>query len=195
MSASPACFPETLLPATPPPETATLTAGMAAGDSAAVATFYGHYFRFLFSEARRATRRDEAFCLDVVQEATLRIVRTIASVDNEARLIAWLKLVVRTTALDLLRREKRRRVYEAAMVPPESAKDESACERAERMEWLGKQIAIFAPELVRIIEMRFENRWTLRKIASLLGLSIGTIDGRLRRAITHLRERAQEDFE
>src|SRR3954471_16462602 len=85
-----------------------LTAGMAAGDAKAVESFYRRYFDWLYAQARRATRRDEAFCLDVVQDAVLRIVRTIRRVSTESELRAWLRLVVQTTALDRLRCERRR---------------------------------------------------------------------------------------
>ena len=192
MSVAPVSFAETLVPATAPPETASLTAAMAAGNEAAVARFYRHYFDGLYAEARRATRRDEAFCLDVVQEATLRIIRNIRPVDSEARLAAWLKLVIRTTALDLLRSEKRRRIREAAVGPPDAGVEDN---QAEQIEWLRRQIASLDPQLVKIIEWRFEDRWTLKRIAGKLGLSVGTIDGRLRRALKHLGDLAREDFD
>ena len=46
-----------------------------------------------------------------------------------------------------------------------------------------------------MIELRFEQRWTLGRIGTLFGLSIGTIDGRLRRALKELRDRATEEFD
>ena len=88
-------------------QTAELTAGMASGDRSAVETFYRRYFDLLYAEARRATRRDEAFCLDVVQEGVLRIIRSVRRVASEAQLATWLRLVIRTTAFDMLRNEAR----------------------------------------------------------------------------------------
>jgi RNA polymerase sigma factor (sigma-70 family) len=192
MPVVPARIPETLVPATAPPETAALTAAMATGSAVAVEQFYRHYFRLLYTEARRATRRDEAFCLDVVQDATLRIIRNIRPVDSQVRLMAWLKLVVRTTALDLLRTEKRRRIREASIVPSDAGFD---TDQAERIAWLRGQIASLDPQLLRIIEWRFDHRWTLAKIAGTLGLSVATIDGRLRRALKQLGQTAREDFD
>jgi len=89
--------------------TKTLTAAMAAGNEDAVETFYRRYFDWLYAQARRATRRDESFCLDVVQDAVLRIVRTVRCVKTEPQFRAWLRLVVQTTAFDRLRSERRRR--------------------------------------------------------------------------------------
>jgi RNA polymerase sigma factor (sigma-70 family) len=167
---------------------------MAAGDPAAIERFYRGHFDRLYREARRSTgRRDEAFCLDVVQESVLRIVRTVRPVADEARLAAWLKLVVRTTAYDMLRREQRRQRHEsaAAAMP---LREHVLVDDEPRLAWLRRRIASMDPKLGRMIELRFAQRWTLARIGSLFGLSVGTIDGRLRRALEHLRALAQEDL-
>ena len=81
---------------------------MAAGDSRAVEAFYRQYFDWIFGQARRVSGRDESFCLDVVQESVLRVIRTVRPIGSEGQFRAWLQLVVRTTALDLMRSERRR---------------------------------------------------------------------------------------
>ena len=65
----------------------------------------------------------------------------------------------------------------------------------DRLQWLRARIATMDKQIVRMIEMRFERRWTLARIAETLGLTIGTIDGRLRRALADLRQRATEEFD
>lgn len=174
-----------------------LTAAVAGGDEAAVEAFYRRYFDRLYSQARRATGRDEAFCLDVVQEAILRVIRSLRPVADEAELMAWLGLVVRTTAYDLLRADRRRRDREEAFAAAGATRgraDDVACnsggEDDERLAWLRAELATLDPELLRIIELRYEQRWTLQRIGALLGLSTGTVDGRLRRALKGLRGRA-----
>ncbi len=169
-----------------------LTAAMAAGDEVAVGTFYRRYFDWLYDQARRATRRDEAFCLDVVQEAVLRVVRTIRAVETEPALRAWLKLVVRAIAYDQLRHESRRRRREllAVVGRRECATSAGDLPDEEQIAWLGQEIARLDPKLVTMIQLRFQKGWTLQRIASALGVSAGTIDGRLRRALRQLRRRA-----
>src|SRR4051812_42959380 len=159
---------------------------MAAGNAGSIETFYSQYFDFLYHHARRATRRDEAFCLDVVQDAVIRIIRTIRSVDSEAQLRAWLALVIRTTAYDLLKSERRRGVRETVVV---AAGDNTLDSDEDRLEQLRCEIARLDPHLARLIELRFERQWTLARIAQQLGLTVGTIDGRLRRAMLTLRRR------
>lgn len=179
-----------------PDATEKLTAAMAAGDEEAVETFYRRYFDWLYAQARRATRRDESFCLDIVQDAVLRIVRTVRTASSEAQFRAWLRLVVQTTAFDAMRNERRRRRRELAVVAVPAAapaKDDDLFDDEHRR-WLRQQVARFDPQLVRLIELRFEKRWTLSRIAALFGLSIGTIDGRIRRALKELKERAPEEL-
>jgi len=166
-----------------------LTAAMAAGDADAVAAFYREYFDWMFIQARLATRRDESFCLDVVQDAVLRVMRTIKPVDSEPQIRAWLRLVVQTTAFDLLRGEKRRKAREAASAAPEIV---CTADNGEQLDWLAEQLRRLDPQLVKIIQLRFEHRWTLRRIGEMLGVTTGAVDGRLRRALQALRESATD---
>jgi RNA polymerase sigma factor (sigma-70 family) len=172
-----------------------LTRALAAGKEEAVETFHRRYFDWLYAQARRATRRDEAFCLDVVQDAMLRIIRTVHPVECDVRFRAWLKLVVQTTAWDRLRSEKRRRQRELVAIAGRETSESDEPADAEQQDWLREQIAKCDPEIARMIELRFEQRWTLARIGKLLGLSIGTVDWRLRKALKDLREKAIEDFD
>jgi RNA polymerase sigma-70 factor (ECF subfamily) len=167
-----------------------LTVAMAAGDAEAVGTFCGQYFDWMFIQARLATRRDEAFCLDVVQDAMLRVMRAIQPVDSEPRLRAWLRVVVRTTSLDLLRGERRRTAREAAVARPEVV---SPPDCNEQTDLLTQQLTQLDPRLVQLLELRYEQRWTLRRIGQLLGVSTGAIDSRLRRALRGLSEAHDTD--
>jgi RNA polymerase sigma-70 factor (ECF subfamily) len=168
-----------------------LTAAMAAGEPGAIESFYRSYFDWLYRQALQATGRDESFCLDVVQEAVLRILRTIRRAQSEAQLRAWLRLVVRTTAYDMLksegRRERREHVAAAGRQPQPPPED------TQRLQWLEQEIAQLDPRLVELIDMRFGRGWTLARIGSVLGLSTSTVNGRLRRALRRLSHRARED--
>jgi RNA polymerase sigma factor (sigma-70 family) len=164
-----------------------LTSAMAASDTDAVAAFYQEYFDWMFIQAKLATRRDESFCLDVVQDAVLRVIRSIKPVDSEPRLRAWLRLVVQTTAFDLLRREKRLKHRENEAAATEAVEP---VENGEQVDWLADQLNLLDPQLVRMIELRFEHRWKLRRIGQLLGLTTSAVDGRLRRVLKELRKSA-----
>ena len=165
-----------------------LTAGMAAGNPRAVEVFYRRYFDIMYAFARQITRRDESTCLDVVQEAVLRVVRTVRRVESEGQFRAWLRLVTQTSALDMLKSESRRRRRESAVAVGAGILTETNADPDDRLAWLTEQISRLDPQIVRIIDLRFQQRWTLARIGQALGLSTGTVDGRLRRALGHLRE-------
>lgn len=172
-----------------------LTAAMAAGDTRAVEVFYRRNFDSLYAHARRFTGRDEAFCMDVVQEAVLRIIRNVRPARTEAQLSAWLRLVVQTAAYDLIRQETRRHRRELVACVDTSQSDDSMSPEQgdqERLEWLRSEISSFDEQLVKMLDLRFDKRWTLARIAQAMGLSLGTVDGRLRRALAELRRRAME---
>jgi RNA polymerase sigma-70 factor (ECF subfamily) len=168
---------------------------MAAGDERAVEVFYRRYFDWLYAQARRASRRDEAFCLDVVQDAVLRVLRTVRKVESEPQLRSWLTLVVQTTAYDRLRAEGRRKLRETTVAAATAEAAPIVDDNAWQAEWLKQRIARMDPQLARILALRLEERWSLRRIADSLGLPIGTVDGRLRRALRQLRRQAIEDFD
>ncbi|MGA2257082.1 MAG: RNA polymerase sigma factor [Thermoguttaceae bacterium] len=173
-----------------------LTGAMAAGDEPAIEAFYRAYFAWLYQKARRATGRDEAFCLDVVQESVLRILRCVRPTEGERPFRAWLRLVVQSTAYDLLKSESRRVRREAVVAVPcgdDTPEEPQDC--AEQLAWLRNQLVAMDPEIARMIDLRFQKSWTLARIARLFGLSVGTIDGRLRRAVGRLRELAKEEFD
>jgi RNA polymerase sigma factor (sigma-70 family) len=179
-----------------PPQSAvldvvSLTAAMARGEGGAIETFYRAYFQRMYAEARHASHRDEAFCLDVVQESVLRVIRTIRPVESESQLGAWLKLVIRASAYDLLRGEARRRTRERN-APPRA---EPVPDDRERLAWLEQTLRTVDPKLARMIELRYWRGWTLARIAGRLGLTTAAVDGRLRRALRSLRDAAREAWD
>jgi RNA polymerase sigma factor (sigma-70 family) len=175
----------------------TLTAAMAAGDARAIEAFYRQYFELMYRYACNITQRDESFCLDVVQDAVLRVIRTVRAASSEAQLSAWLRLVTQTAAYDLLKAESRRRKRETLVALPagRTGATTEASPDEDRIAWIRDEIASLDPQIARMIELRYEEQWTLARIAESLGLSTGTVDGRLRRALGALRSRAQRSID
>jgi RNA polymerase sigma factor (sigma-70 family) len=172
---------------------ADLTRSMADGNASAIESFYRGYFDFLYAQARRLTGRDEAFCLDVVQDSVLRVIRTVRPVATQRQLLGWLSLVVRTTAYDLLKSERRRLVRQTAAIPAGAiGQADSPIWDEEQLASLRHQISRLDPQLAKMIELRYTRQWTLSRIGLLLGLSVGSVDGRLRRAISTLRRNLEE---
>lgn len=174
-----------------------LTRAVARGDRAALASFYESWFDRCYAAARRLTGRDEAFCLDVVQEAMLRVVRSIRPIASEGALASWMESVVRTAAIDLLRKESRRSARElhARGTGPEPPTLAAAAIGAEQTAWAADAVASL-PEADRVLlTERVIRNGTLRDAGAVAGMSGDAAHGRIRRALTRLRALAKETFD
>jgi len=163
------------------------------GDGAALEELYKARFDRLFATARSRTRRDEAFCLDLVQEVFLRVIRALPVLDSEAQLDAWLLRTLDRCAVDALRRElrlrRREQVHcEGRAISAEQAGVVSPAENPfpELGAILDRMAAL--PAATRsLVEERFRFGWTLQRIAAAVGVAPGAVDRRIARALQRLR--------
>lgn len=175
------------------PSVQELTAAIASGDTEAFARFYHGRFDEMYAEARRATGRDESFCLDVVQDAMIRVIKSLRPMESEGSLRAWLRAVVQCCSYDRLRSDGRRARRERAAVEarPAPAADD---DRTEKLVWLRRELAGLDDQQARLLVMRYRLGWTLQRIGEALGLKPGAVDGRVKRVVRTLRRRAEEQF-
>ena len=172
-----------------------LTSAIAAGDTVAFTRFFDEWFDSMYAEAVRVTGGDESFCLDVVQDAMLRVVRSLKPMDTPDDLRRWLRVVVQCCAYDRFRAETRRRAREqkVAADPPRPA-DRTADTRA-RLQWLENELRSLDARSSDLLLMRHRFGWTLRQIGDALGLKPGAVDSRLRRLVAALRRKGMEKFD
>ena len=170
---------------------------IASGDPEALSRFYRERFDWLYAAARRATGRDESFCLDLVQETMLRVIRSLPpSIECEGELRAWLWRVVRGCALDALRAEARRKRREALAAHNDSAADSRAGDALdERIAWLRSELEGHGEETASLIRLRHALGCTLARVGRAFNLSAGAVDGRINRALSAMRERGRENFD
>jgi RNA polymerase sigma factor (sigma-70 family) len=160
----------------------TISAGVARGDGASLDRLYRAWFDRAFGLARRFTRRDEAFCLDIVQEAMLRTIRALKPQPTGAALDGWITLAVRSASVDALRREARRAARESRREVIGSARS-GACsaERAELIELMAR-LDELDPAEAELLRRRFGGV-TLRGLAQATGTTTGAAHGQVRRAL------------
>jgi RNA polymerase sigma factor (sigma-70 family) len=182
-----------------------LTAAIAEGDERAFGAFYEAWFDRTFALARSISRRDEAFCLDVVQDAMLRVVRAMKPLPDEAAVTHWMGRVVFTTALDHLRGEARRRKREervGAEAAAAAARDghgggggeDAGREREDRLRWLEEQLEELSGADRLLMDERFRRGRTLEAAGAAAGITGNAAHGRLRRIIERLRSAARTTF-
>lgn len=179
-------------------EASELVRAVRAGDTDAFAGFYEQWFPTSLALVRTLTRRDESFCLDVVQDVMLRVVRALPPLEDAAALEAWLRTVVRSTALDHLRRETRRARREIrAFERGRSEEPRPVSERLEleeRSAWLAAQIAELDAADRALLALRYQPGQTFRSVGAAFGLTGNSASGRLTRLLARLRALARQVF-
>lgn len=185
--------------AAPAAPTWPLTAAIARGDEEAFAEFYQRWFDRVYAKARSITRRDEAFCLDVVQDCMMRVVRSMRPLNNEPAVAAWMARTLFTTAMDRLREDQRRarREREVARRDSRSAADDlsGTLEREEQEAWLRARIDELPADDRQLILDRFEHGKTLDAIGGAHGITLHAAHGRIWRILARLRKAAVELFD
>ena len=180
------------------PSSHTLTARITRGDEQAFATFYDLWFDRLFALARRSTGRDDAFCLDAVQDCMLKVVHKLPALPDDDAVAAWLVRALLRGAVDRLRADARRarREHEIASArdaaggdPPPDLLD------AEQRAWLAARVAELPPADRALLQARFADGQTLNAAGAAAGLSGDAAHGRIRRLVLRLRAAAKEIFD
>ena len=157
-------------------------------------TFYRRDFDAMFRYARRLTGRDESFCLDIVQDATLKIVRSVRPMPAWRDFARWQRRVVRSVAIDLLRRESTRSKHEGGAF--EAGPDPGPAERAdlaERIEQLDRRLRSLSASERALVRGRFFEGLGLAELGRRVGLGAGAVHGRLGRLLKRLGQREAGD--
>ncbi len=177
-----------------------ITQQMSLGDLDAFEEFYQSFFDLMFGHAKAITSFDESTCLDVVQDAMLKAMKSMRAFDQKAKLESWCCAVVKSVVYDRLRqeiaRENRQRVFaKRHRESDQNAADQNQIENSARLIWIESQLHLLDPALRKMFRLRYRLGWSLKKIAENFGLKTGAVDGRIRRALQKIREHAQEDFD
>ncbi len=163
-------------------------------DELALAELYDRFGKTAYGLARRMLR-DSALAEDAVQDAFLAIWRTAARfVPERSRARTWILTLVHHRAVDIVRREERRRTE--AIDP----RDEEAGDSTEDIAWLRfEQERVQAalrtlPDPQReAIELAYYGGYTQSELADRLGEPLGTIKSRMFTGLGRLRELLSEE--
>jgi len=160
---------------------------LAQGDARALAEFYDAHAGLAYGLALRVLR-DRSDAEDAVQEAFVQVWRQADRYDPaRGSPQAWLCAIVRTRALDRLRRRLARREQEEA---PEPAASAGAPDR-EGVLAVRKALQALSADQRRALELAYYEGLTQTEIARRLDQPLGTIKTRIRTAMIRLREELQ----
>jgi RNA polymerase sigma factor (sigma-70 family) len=166
-----------------------LVALVARGEDDALAALYDRFGRTAYGLALRVVR-DTALAEDVVQEAFLSLWRSAGRfVPERSRAGTWLLTLVHRRAVDLVRREERRRSepIESAPEAADAAAAEAAWLRLER-ERVQAALARLPDAQRETIELAYYGGFTQAELADRLGQPLGTIKSRMFAGLARLGE-------
>ena len=175
-----------------------LVALVARGDENALGELYDRVSRIAYGLAMRVLR-DDRLAEDAVQEGFLAVWRNAAAYRAErAKASTWILTLVHRRAVDLVRREERRRAEplseETAPGAVGEATDEAAWLRfeRERVQAALRQL----PDLQReALELAYYGGFSQSELAERLGVPLGTIKSRMFAGLARLRELLEESAE
>jgi RNA polymerase sigma factor (sigma-70 family) len=173
-----------------------LVALVARSDESALAELYDRVGGTAYGLAFRVLR-DEALAEDAVQEAFLGLWRSAGSfIPERAKASTWILTLVHRRAVDLVRREQRRRAepLEGTPEPAVGSAEEAAWLRLDRERVQGA-LAKLPDQQREAIELAYYGGYTQSELADRLGQPIGTIKSRMFAGLTRLRELLEDDTE
>lgn len=141
--------------------------------------------------------------LDVVQEAFVKVLQGLGELEDPERFQPWLRHVVRSTALDHLRRRKVTgrsaealpgQDEESDPLPAPGLQPEDLLEQAELRAQVREEIAALPESQREIVYLKYLEGMSYEEIAEATGLTVNTIESRLFRARASLRKRLVERF-
>jgi RNA polymerase sigma factor (sigma-70 family) len=180
---------------------ARVTDAVGRGDSAAFEVLYRAWFERVYGMARGITRRDESFCLDVTQEVMLRVAKSLPRIETEGELAAWMGRAALSCAVDLMRRETRRKRRESAIaVREESGRDCRTTQEPggdhratqEELAWVVAELRKLPLVEQGLLMQRVANGSSLKEAGLAVGIGEQAAHGRVRRAMEKLRRMARE---
>src|SRR5438874_10608183 len=155
----------------------------------ALAELYDRYGRPAYGLALRVLR-DEALAEDAVQEAFLAVWRTAPRfVPERGKASTWILTLVHRRAVDLVRREERRRTdtLEHAPEPGGGGADEEVWLRLQR-ERVQAALMQLPDQQREALELAYYGGFTQSELAERLGQPLGTIKSRLFMGLARLRQ-------
>ncbi len=166
------------------------------GDEAALAALYDRFGGPAYRLAQRIVR-DPSLAEDAVQDAFLAVWRTATSYrPDRAKASTWVLTLVHRRAVDLVRREERRRAdpLDDTFEPADNSRtDDEAATREERRR-VQAALAELAPDQRQALELAYYGGLSQSEIAERLGVPLGTVKSRMFSGLARLRDSLGDDL-
>lgn len=159
-------------------------------DALALELLYDRYEKLLYSFAYRMAGNQQ-LAEEVVQDVFVKLWKPHAPYSEEkGKFSSWIITLTRNTALDLLRKRKVEtslELIEKDALEATPATTEDLVEWKETGELVRNAVSTLKDEQKKMIDLFYFKGWTQQKIAEATAVPLGTVKGRLRLALKHLR--------
>jgi RNA polymerase sigma-70 factor (ECF subfamily) len=166
---------------------------VARGDDGALGELYDRFGRVAYGLALRVVR-DAALAEDAVQDAFLDVWRSAKRfLPERAKASTWVMTFVHRRAVDVVRREQRRRTEPAEQpAPAAEAADEAVWLRLQR-ERVQTALRALPDQQREAIELAYYGGFTQSELADRLGQPLGTIKSRMFSGLATLRDLLRDE--
>ena len=162
---------------------------------------YDHYYNLVYGIIIYMVR-DHSAVEDIIQESFIKIVKKAPSVNDEAKMIAWLKTVTKNTTYNYLRKHKKR--LQTLDVDSLFVKELMAASQAESIEnevevrmleeYVETYLGQIKPEYRVLIEYRWREGLSYKEIADQMDTTEDIIRQKLYRVRQTIKKRLLNDW-
>lgn len=164
-------------------------AQIAKGDERAFVALYDSWHQRALQLAGAWAGRNQQLAEDAVQELFMRVIKSLPPLRTRAALDAWLTITLRRIVLDALRTQERQR--QRLVAAGDAARKQAARAQASQDEDMDANvlqlIAALEADEQELLRLRVVQGLTLEQVGLSSQLSIGSVHGRVRRALAMLR--------
>jgi RNA polymerase sigma factor (sigma-70 family) len=166
------------------------------GDEAALGALYDRFGRPAYRLALKVLR-DGSLAEDAVQDAFLMIWRTAGTYrPQRAKASTWVLTIVHRRAVDLVRREQRRRtdVIDETLEIADDVRTDDEAATLEQRRHVQAALTELRPDQREPIELAYYGGLSQSEIAKRLGVPLGTVKSRMFTGLAALRDLLGNDL-
>ncbi|PYZ92210.1 RNA polymerase subunit sigma-70 [Salipaludibacillus keqinensis] len=160
------------------------------GDKEALETLYDKYERLLYSFSYKMVNNPEA-AEEIVQEVMIKLWKGKGTYSPDyGKFSSWLLTVTRHTAIDYLRKQQKvttEEIHTETELHDDQTPVEEMVEWKEKGERLRQAMRTLKKDQRVIIDLFYFKGYSQRKIAEQTDIPLGTVKGRIRLALKHLK--------
>ncbi|KHE68531.1 RNA polymerase sigma factor [Halobacillus sp. BBL2006] len=161
------------------------------GDKQALESMYDQYEKLLYSFVIKLSG-DQTLAEEVLQEVFIKIWTQKATYDeSKGKFSSWIVTITRYTAIDLIRKNKKHNVAleEETDVPEEGTySTEDIVEWKEQGNQIRQAVKHLSLEQKQMVDLFYFKGLSQREIADQTNVPLGTVKGRIRLALKHLKK-------